>query len=145
MENTDNDYVIDNYQPFFTNIWSFRGRIKRTHFWLYLLTYFGIAFGLVLTLMILAAISRLAVLGLLLVPVYGVIVYLQFCVIGKRYHDMGLSVAIPLTLVILNVVISIASVALTTMQTAWVSSHWYSYGAVHTQALFRFFPFWPLS
>ncbi len=64
-----------------------------------------------------------------MIPVYGVMAYLQFCVVGKRYHDMGQSVAIPLTLVILNVVILIATIALATMQASWVSSHWYSYGS----------------
>ena len=129
MENPDNDYVIDNYQPFFTNIWSFRGRIKRTHFWLYLLTYVGITFSLLLLLIILGAVFRAPAFSLLMIPVWGVMAYLQFCVVGKRYHDMGQSVAIPLTLVILNVVILIATIALTAMQAAWVSSHWYSYGS----------------
>lgn len=129
MASTDNNYIIDNYKPFFTNIWSIRGRIKRTHFWLYLLTYAGITIGLALTVMILAAILRSAAVGLLMMPVWGVMAYLQFCVVGKRYHDMGQSVAIPLTIIILNFVILIATAALATMQTAWLSSHWYSYGS----------------
>lgn len=94
-----------------------------------MLTYAGITIGLALTEIILGAVFRAPAFGLLMIPVYGVMVYLQFCVVGKRYHDMGLSVAIPLTLVILNVVILIATMALATMQASWVSSHWYSYGS----------------
>ncbi len=129
MENSNEEYILDNYEPFFSRIWSFRGRIKRSHFWLYLLTYIGIYFGLALTVFVLAAILRSAAVGLLFFPVWGVMGYLQFCVVGKRYHDMGQSVAIPLTVIILNLVIAIAFVALTAMQTAWQSSHWYSYGS----------------